>query len=65
MKLCLCSARIPRARAALGYTTCLSCGEAKARTVKHTVILVPKSNYVFVRDYELLKSTNPKRQQEN
>ena len=38
-----------------GFITCLRCGEVDARRVKHTVVPMHKSNYVVVRDRELLK----------
>ncbi len=34
-------------RWALGYRTCTKCGERAARQVKHTIVPVPKSNYVY------------------
>ena len=41
-----------------GYITCLRCGEADARRVRHTIVPMHKSNYVVVRDRELLKYLN-------
>jgi hypothetical protein len=41
-----------------GFITCLRCGEVDARRVKHTVVPMHKSNYVVVRDRELLKCLN-------
>jgi hypothetical protein len=38
--------------------TCLRCGEADARRVRHTVVPMHKSNYVVVSDRELLKCLN-------
>jgi len=41
-----------------GYRTCLRCGEAEARRVKHTVVPMHKSNYMVVSDRTLLKCLN-------
>ena len=38
--------------------TCAPCGEAIAKEVKHTVVPMPKSNYIAVTDYSLLKGLN-------
>lgn len=38
--------------------TCSSCGEKAARQVKHTVVPMPKSNYIAVTDLSLLKGLN-------
>lgn len=46
---------------ALGYTTCMPCGEKAARAVKHTIAPLNKSNYVMVTDLTMLKQLNPKR----
>lgn len=56
--LCLCTAPIPAARYRLGYRTCLACGERAARTVKHTIVPMPKSNYIVITDLSLLKGLN-------
>lgn len=45
-------------RAALGYRTCMDCGERLAKAQKHTVVPVAKSNYIMVSDPELLKGLN-------
>jgi hypothetical protein len=52
---------VPLARWKLGYTTCLPCGEAKARARKHCVVPMNKSNYMLVTDSTILKQLNPKR----
>jgi hypothetical protein len=52
---------VPAGRLALGYTTCLTCGEKAARAVKHTIAPLNKSNYVLVTDHVMLKQLNPKR----
>ena len=49
--LLLCSKcyrdEIPIGRWLLGYRTCLVCGDKAARAVKHTIVPVPKSNYIY------------------
>lgn len=42
-----CGEQFPIARQRLGYSCCLVCGERHARQVKHAVVPVPKSNYVY------------------
>jgi hypothetical protein len=34
------------------------CGEEEARSYKHTIVPMPKSNYIVVTDLELLKGLN-------
>lgn len=53
-----CSNDVPDARYALGYRSCLTCGEKTARLFKHCIVPMPKSNYIVVTDYELLKGLN-------
>lgn len=64
--MCLCGEPVPPPRVAIGYRSCLTCGEQAARQVRHTIAFVPKSNYVYVSpaSLHLLRDTNPKRQQE-
>lgn len=52
--------RIPPARAKLGYKTCLSCGDAAAKRVKHTIAPMHKSNYMLFTNMEDLKGINNK-----
>jgi len=52
---------VPAGRLALGYTTCMTCGEKAARAVKHTIAPLNKSNYIFIGDPATLKQLNPKR----
>jgi ribosomal protein L37AE/L43A len=52
---------IPLQRYALGYRTCLTCGEKQAKKVKHIVAPLNKSNYMLFTDASLLKQLNPKR----
>lgn len=42
----------------LGYRTCLEHGEKEAKAVKHTVVPMPKSNYILVTDLSLLIGLN-------
>lgn len=41
-----------------GMHTCLRCGEAQARAVNHTIVPMPKSNYIVVTDHTLLQGLN-------
>jgi hypothetical protein len=53
-----CGNAIPTRRSMLGYTTCMSCGENDASKVKHTIVPMPKSNYIVVTDMSLLVGLN-------
>jgi len=55
---CTCSDVVPARRARLGYHTCLPCGEKQARSVRHTIVPMPKSNYIPVTDLSMLKGLN-------
>ena len=50
----------PQARAELGYTTCLSCGDKQARAIVRTVAPMHKSNYMLFTNLEDLKGINNK-----
>lgn len=41
--------------------TCVQCGEAAAKKVKHCVVPMNKVAYMMVTDLETLKQLNPKR----
>lgn len=56
-----CGDTFPPKRQALGYNTCLSCGDFAAREVKWASVPMNKSNYVLVTNLEELKQLNPKR----
>lgn len=56
-----CGETYSAARAELGYSTCLPCGEADAKAVKHTTAPLNKSNYVLITDRQTLQQLNPKR----
>lgn len=47
---CICGDLIIKARAQLGYRTCLACGEADAKAARRSWCVVPmhKSNYVLI-----------------
>jgi ribosomal protein L37AE/L43A len=53
-----CGDDIEPRRYALGYRTCLWCGEEQARNYKHTIVPMPKSNYIVVTDLALLVGLN-------
>ena len=58
MYLCKCGNEIADERIAIGYHVCLKCGEQNALNYKHTIVPMPKSNYIVVTDLELLKGLN-------
>lgn len=57
--LCVkCGDHVLQARWKLGYKTCLMCGDAQAKAVKHTIVPLPKSNYIVVTDMQMLVGLN-------
>ena len=58
MYLCKCGNEIADERISIGYHVCLECGEKNALNYKHTIVPMPKSNYIVVTDLELLKGLN-------
>ena len=59
---CECGEEIAPARVALGYTTCLVCGDKEAKQSKFTVAIpYSKGAYQFIHDPKDLHFTNPKR----
>jgi transposase-like protein len=50
--------RVEPQRKNLLRPTCMACGEALSRKVRHTVVPMAKSNYVLVTDLTLLKGLN-------
>ena len=59
-----CGAQIHPARYALGYLTCLTCGEQAARRKKHTVIPLHTQGYMAFSGADALavvKQINPRR----
>lgn len=62
MRICIkCGEAVPAGRVAIGYDTCLPCGEIYARKRKHTIVPLNKSNYIVVTNRDVLKQLNPKR----
>lgn len=57
----LCGELVITERWALGYKTCMPCGEEAARRVKHTIAPINKSNYILITDLADLRGLNPKR----
>lgn len=53
-----CGDDVDDRRYKLGYHTCLWCGEEEARLHKHTIVPMPKSNYIVVTDLTLLQGLN-------
>jgi hypothetical protein len=56
----VCGSAIAPARVALGYKTCLPCGEAASRKVVRCVVPMHKSNLVLITDVSDLKGINNK-----
>ena len=56
----VCGDNYSAKRRAIGYHTCLPCGEDLARAVNFTIAPLSKSNYVHIHDPALLKQLNPK-----
>ena len=54
-------ARARRCIAEKVLITCVGCGEAAARQVKHTIAPLNKSNYMYISDLTHLQQLNPKR----
>lgn len=55
-----CSDDVNPLRWNLGFKTCLACGEALARTFKHCIVPMHKSNYVPVYNLNDLVGINSK-----
>ena len=53
-----CGDDVETKRHDIGYKTCLWCGEEEARLYKHTIVPMPKSNYIVVTDMSLLQGLN-------
>lgn len=53
-----CGDEVSEGRARLGYKVCMVCGESEARKRKHTIVPMPKSNYIVVSDVSLLVGLN-------
>ena len=63
----LCDTLYPRERAALGYQTCMQCGDALAKRIaakQHTILPLHKQGYMAFTGTdarEVAKQINPKR----
>lgn len=58
---CECGEEVDARRIALGYQTCLRCGDVEAKKRKFTIAPINKSNYMMITDLTQLKQLNPKR----
>ena len=59
--LCVaCGDTYSAARRLAGYQLCLPCGEDRARSVRHTIVPMHKSNYLLVTDRDDLLGINSK-----
>jgi ribosomal protein L37AE/L43A len=56
-----CGDEVASRRRLLGYRTCLTCGDAAAKAVRHCVVPMNKSNYTVVSNPAELAQLNPKR----
>jgi ribosomal protein L37AE/L43A len=56
----ICGSPVAHERWALGYKTCMPCGEAAAKQVKRTVAPMHKSNYMLITDLADLRGLNNK-----
>ncbi len=50
--------RVEPQRKNMARPTCMDCGEKIAKERKHTVVPMPKSNYILVTDLSLLHGLN-------
>jgi ribosomal protein L37AE/L43A len=60
MECIRCGGSFDSRRKALGYDTCLSCGEVEAGCVTFTIAPMHKSNYVVISNREDLKGLKNK-----
>ena len=60
LPICTCcyAVRVEPQRAKMQRPTCAECGEKLAKRTKHTIVPMPKSNYIVVTDRNLLKGLN-------
>jgi len=56
----ICGSPVAHARWALGYKTCMPCGDNAALSVKRCVVNLHKSNYILVTDITDLQGINNK-----
>ena len=57
----ICGGAFALNRWALGYKTCLPCGEKASKQVVRCIAPLNKSNYMLITDLADLKGLNPKR----
>jgi hypothetical protein len=57
---CECGEEVDARRIALGYQTCLTCGEIEAKKRRFTIVPMHKSNYIAVFDRADLLGINNK-----
>tara|TARA_R110000737_G_scaffold299736_1_gene306543 strand:+ start:388 stop:597 length:210 start_codon:yes stop_codon:yes gene_type:complete len=55
-----CGKTYSHKRKSVGYNICMACGDRLAKTKKHTIVPMHKSNYIVVTDLEILKGINNK-----
>jgi hypothetical protein len=62
MAVCKCGDPVPSGRVALGYRTCLVCGEEDARVARAGWCIAPlhKSNYILITTRQDLAGLNNK-----
>lgn len=60
LPICTCcyAVRVEPHRKHLSRPTCMDCGEKLAKERKHTIVPMPKSNYIVVTDMSLLVNLN-------
>lgn len=60
LPICTCcyAVRVEPQRKHMTRPTCMECGEKVARKHKHTIVPMPKSNYIVVTDRSLLLNLN-------
>ena len=60
LPICTCcyAVRVEPHRARNPRPTCMACGEKLAKERKHTIVPMPKSNYIVVTDLSLLVNLN-------
>lgn len=56
----ICGSGVAHARWALGYKSCMPCGEDAARSIRRCVAPMHKSNYMLITDLSDLKGLNNK-----
>ena len=53
-----CGEPVDPRRWALNIHLCMPCGEQQAKHTRHTIVPMPKSNYIVVTDISLLVGLN-------